>query len=142
DPRFVRQKGPHGEFLLPPLVEIPGGTYPMGIDKSDYEGEKPAHTVELAPFQIGQFPVTNAEYKLFIDEGGYEDPQWWDTEESQAWLRGEASTEGVKQSWRDNRRTIQGWGEDHIRDLVRQNRWTTEQAENWIEWCNWTDERF
>ena len=25
DPRFVRRKGPSGEYLLPPLIEIPGG---------------------------------------------------------------------------------------------------------------------
>jgi formylglycine-generating enzyme required for sulfatase activity len=142
DPRFVRRKGPHGEFLTPPLVAIPGGTYPMGDDEGAYDHEKPAHTVTLAPFQIGQFPVTNAEYKCFLDAGGYEDETWWDTEESRAWLRGEASTEGLKQQWRDNRKTVQGWGEDRLRDLVKQNRWTTERAENWIEWCNWTDERF
>jgi formylglycine-generating enzyme required for sulfatase activity len=141
DPRFERRKGPYGEYLAPPLVEIPGGTYPMG-DDSDYDDEKPAHKVELAPFQIGQFPVTNAEYKCFIEAGGYEDPQWWDTEEAGAWLNGEASTEGVKQQWRDNRKTAQGWGEDYIRDLVTQNQWTSERAENWIQWCKCTDEEF
>ncbi len=142
DPRFVREKGPHGEYLLPPLVEVPGGTYPIGDDRSDYDDEKPAHTVELSDFRIGQFPVTNDEYKLFIEAGGYDDQQWWDTEEALAWLRGEAGTEGIKQRWRDNRKIVQGWGEDYIRGLVRQNRWTTKQAEDWIERCNWTDEYF
>jgi len=142
DPRFELRTGPHSDYLLPPLVDIPGGTYPMGTDDSEYDDEKPAHTVELTPFQIGQFPVTNAEYKLFIDAGGYEDQQWWDTEEARAWLRGEASAEGAKQQWRDNRKTVQSWSEDYIRDLVRQGRWTTERAENWITWRNWTDERF
>jgi formylglycine-generating enzyme required for sulfatase activity len=142
DPRFVRQQGPYGEYLTPPLVEIPGGKYPMGADKSDYDDEKPAHTVELDAFQIGQFPVTNAEYRCFIEAGGYDERQWWDTEESRAWLSGEAGADGIKQQWRDDRKTVQGWGEDNIRDLVKQNRWTTEQAEKWIEWSNWTDERF
>lgn len=142
DPRFERRKGPYGEYLAPPLVEIPSGTYPMGDDDSDYDDEKPAHKVELAPFQIGQFPVTKAEYKCFIEAGGYEDPQWWDTEEACAWLNGEASTEGVKQQWRDNRKIAQGWGEVYIRDLVTQNRWTSERAEAWIERCKWTDEEF
>jgi formylglycine-generating enzyme required for sulfatase activity len=142
DPRFERRTGPHGDYLLPPMVEIPGGTYPMGDDESDYDFEKPAHKVELEAFQIGQFPVTNAEYKLFMDAGGYEDQQWWDTPESLAWLSGEATSEGPKQQWRDNRKFFQGWSEDDLRDLVRQGRWTTEQAEIWITWCNWTDERF
>ncbi|HLG17393.1 MAG TPA: SUMF1/EgtB/PvdO family nonheme iron enzyme [Blastocatellia bacterium] len=142
DPRFEPRTGPHGDYLLPPLVEIPGGTYPMGDDKGDYQDEKPAHTVDLAPFRIGQFPVTNAEYALFMAAGGYDDEQWWDTPESLAWLRGEASTEGSKQQWRDDRKTVQGWSEDYIRDLVTQKRWTSERAENWITWRNWPDERF
>jgi formylglycine-generating enzyme required for sulfatase activity len=142
DPRFELRKGPYGDYLEPPLVDIPGGTYPMGNDDSDNAREKPAHMVELAPFQIGRFPVTNAEYKCFIEAGGYEDPQWWDTEESRAWLNGEASTEGIKQQWRDIRKIYQGWGEDYIRDLVRQNRLTSELAEHWIERCKWTDEEY
>jgi formylglycine-generating enzyme required for sulfatase activity len=86
--------------------------------------------------------VTNAEYRCFIEAGGYEDPQWWETEEARAWLSGEASMEGFKQQWRDYRKTAQGWGENYIRGLVRQNRWTSKQAEDWIERCNWTDEEF
>jgi formylglycine-generating enzyme required for sulfatase activity len=142
DPRFERRTGPHGDYLLPPLVAITGGTYPMGLDKSDYDDETPAHKVELAPFQIGQFPVTNAEYKLFIEAGGYDDPQWWDTEESLAWLRGEASMEGVKQGLRDFRTRRQEESEDDIRGRVKKNLITSEEAENWIAIRNMTDEEF
>jgi len=139
DPRFVRHKGEHGDYLLPPLVDIPGGTYPMGADDSEYDDEKPAHTVELASFQIGQFPVTNAEYKLFIEAGGYEDEQWWDTEEALAWLQGEASTEGVKQQWRDNRRLFLKESEDSIRGWTN---YTSEQKDAVITLRNWTEEYF
>ncbi len=138
DPRFEHRTGPNGEYLLPPLVEIPGGTYPMGDDKSDYDLEKPAHKVELAPFRIGQFPVTNAEYALFMAAGGYENEQWWDTPESLAWLRGES----IKQQWRDDRKLIQSWSEDYVRGMVTQNRITSEQAEDWIVIRNWTEEEF
>ena len=142
DPRFARRRGAHGDYLLPPLVEIPGGTYPMGDDKGEYEREKPAHQITLPTFQIGQFPVTNAEYKLFIEADGYEDEQWWETPESLAWRSREASSEGAKQSWRDDRKTLQSWSEDYIRGLVKQNRITSKQAEDWITIRNWTDERF
>ncbi len=142
DPRFTRRTGPHGDYLLPPLVRIPGGTYTMGDDKGNYDDEKPAHKVELAPFQIGKFPVTNAEYTKFIEAGGYDDPQWWDTEESLAWLRGEASMEGVKQGARDFRRRRQEESEDDIRGRVRKNQITSEEAENWIAIRNLTDEEF
>ncbi len=98
----------HGERArrgkLPPMVSIEGGTYLIG--SQEYDDEKPPHTVDLAPFEIGAFPVTNAEYALFIAAGGYEDEQWWDTDEALAWLRGEGSTDGQKAGWRDTRATL------------------------------------
>ena len=33
DPRFERREGPHGAYLMPPLVEIAGGVYPIGEDE-------------------------------------------------------------------------------------------------------------
>jgi formylglycine-generating enzyme required for sulfatase activity/very-short-patch-repair endonuclease len=142
DPRFERKTGAHGDYLLPPMVDIPAGTYSIGDDNSQYDFEKPQHAVELQAFQIGQFPVTNAEYALFIEAGGYEDEQWWDTDEALAWLRGEGSTDGQKEGWRDNKKTLEGWTEDFIRGLVNQGRITSKQADGWITIRNWTQERF
>ncbi len=142
DPRFERKTGAHGDYLQPPLIDIPAGAYPMGTDNSQFDDEKPTHTVTLEAFQIGQFPVTNAEYALFIEAKGYENENWWDTDDAKAWLRGEGSTDGQKQSWRDNKKTFEGWSEDFIRGLVAQNRITSKQAENWITIRNWTNERF
>ncbi|HEX4946839.1 MAG TPA: SUMF1/EgtB/PvdO family nonheme iron enzyme [Blastocatellia bacterium] len=140
DPRFALQQGPYGEYLLPPLVSIPGGTYPLGDDAGDYEDEMPAHTVELAPFAIGQFPVTNAEYAKFMAAGGYEDEQWWDTAEAVAWLRGEGSTEGIRQQWRDIRKTLQSdWTEEEIR---AQANWTPDDKDLYLEVRSEADEEF
>jgi formylglycine-generating enzyme required for sulfatase activity len=142
DPRFERRTGPHGDYLMPPLVTIAGGEYPMGLDDSQYDDEKPAHTVTLEAFQMGAFPVTNAEYGLFMAAGGYEDERWWETDAAKAWRVGEGSSEGSKQQWRDNRKTLQSWTEAYIQDLVNQNRVTPKQAEDWIIIRGWTDERF
>ena len=101
DPRFERRAGPHGDYLLPPLVDIPAGTYPIGDDKSPDLCEKPAHTVEIAAFRIGKFPVTNAEYGLFMRAGGYENERWWNTQESLAWLRSREARQPA--SWQDTR---------------------------------------
>jgi hypothetical protein len=30
-----------------------------------------------APYQISKYPVTNAQFKLFVDAGGYDEPRWW-----------------------------------------------------------------
>jgi len=100
DPRFEPRTGKYGDCLLPPLVEIPGGTYPMGVDQGQYDDEQPAHTVELMGFQIGQFPVTNAEFKLFLEAGGYEPEQWWDTAALE-WLR--SAEDRQPEYWNDTR---------------------------------------
>ncbi len=133
DPRFERRTGEHGDYLLPPMVRILAGTYPMGDD------EKPAHTVDLEAFEIGQFPVTNAEYALFMAAGGYENERWWDTDEALAWLRGEGSTEGLKQSWRENRQRILSWSEESIRNA---NNFTSDQKRDYFTIRNWSNERF
>ena len=117
DPRYTRHDGPHGPYLLPPLIEIPGGRYPMGDDNGTYDDEKPAHTVMVDPFEIAQFPVTNAEYWLFIEAGGYENDAWWPTEAALAWRKGEASNEGGKNYYRDFVKQLQGMAEERIRQL-------------------------
>ena len=101
DPRFERRAGPHGGYLVPPLVEIPGGTYPIGDDEpiTTPDGaattHMPRHEVEVARFAIGQFPVTNAEWRCFLEAGGYEDERWWDTDSARAWRRGENTAAGI-----------------------------------------------
>ncbi|MCB0215929.1 MAG: SUMF1/EgtB/PvdO family nonheme iron enzyme, partial [Chloroflexi bacterium] len=95
DPRFERRVGPHGEYLLPPLIEIEAGSYPIGDDEpvtspqGTWTDHTPRHEVLIARFALGQFPVTNAEWACFQAAGGYEDERWWDTEAGRAWRRGE-----------------------------------------------------
>lgn len=141
DPRFIRKTGTHGDYLLPPMVTIPAGTYPIGDDNNDYDREKPAHTVEINTYQIGQFPVTNAEYALFMAAGGYEDERWWDTPNLLAWLHGKGPTDGQKANYRDLWNILQSWSTDGIRGLIRQNRITSEQADQWIDLKAWKKDR-
>ncbi|MHB8626984.1 MAG: SUMF1/EgtB/PvdO family nonheme iron enzyme [Aggregatilineales bacterium] len=104
DPRFERRTGAYGDYLLPPLSkQIPAGDYPIGDDHSDYADEKPARIITLDSFQIGVFPVTNAEYALFVAASGYDDESWWETAAAKAWRKGEGSTEGQKQAAREYR---------------------------------------
>ncbi len=97
DPRFAPREGA-ARYILPPLIAIAGGAYQIGSDEA--EDEQPIHTVHIADFQIGQFPVTNAEYRLFIEAGGYEDARWWRTEAAQRWRVGEQNYELDKAEWR------------------------------------------
>ena len=52
---------------VPELVPIPGGTFTMGRDAGRPD-ERPAHSVTVAPFTIGRFEVTNAEFERFQPE--------------------------------------------------------------------------
>lgn len=115
DPRYERRVGPEGELLLPPLVEVAGGSYTIGEDEpihylaQTYESHMPAHKVQLAPFAIGRFPVTNAEWRCFMNAGGYEDERWWASPAARAWRRGETTglghRYGTKIWWERYRRT-------------------------------------
>jgi formylglycine-generating enzyme required for sulfatase activity len=54
----------------------------MGCDEG-HAKHHPQHTVNVEPFQIDRYPVTNQEYKRFVDETGHPVPHydvsWCDT---------------------------------------------------------------
>jgi formylglycine-generating enzyme required for sulfatase activity len=141
DPRFEPRQGSHGAYLLPPLIEITGGTYRIGSDEGLYEDEAPVHDVVLGPFALAQFPVTNAEWALFMQAGGYEDERWWQTEAARAWRRGEGTAEGPKQQWRDDRKYFQD-NFDSIRQWHREARITSKQANDWEQIARMSDDAF
>jgi len=52
------------------MVRIPGGTFRMGSDHH-YPEEAPAHRVTVAPFWMDQGPVTNRQFRKFVEDTGY-----------------------------------------------------------------------
>ena len=55
------------------MVLIPASAFDMGSNDTDANSdEKPVHTVYVDSFYMDKHPVTNAEYKAFIDVN----PQW------------------------------------------------------------------
>jgi formylglycine-generating enzyme required for sulfatase activity len=112
--------------LPPPLVEFAGRSFLIGSTREEAEqaglayeryywerGEKEMakaakrwpeneindRPVTLAPFALARYPLTNAQYALFIADGGYEPSQpWWDVA-GRAWLlRDDQATAGLA-SW-------------------------------------------
>jgi formylglycine-generating enzyme required for sulfatase activity len=79
---------PYGE---PEWVEIPTGEFWMG------EGKK-AHRIHLDTFHIARVPVTNAQYRLFVEATDQEPPEHW--EEGRP-PKGRASHPVVDVSWHD-----------------------------------------
>jgi len=61
-----------------PMVEIPSGSFPMGVPPGDRDGgrdEYPRHEVLLDTFWIDQFEVTNGRYIEFVKSAGHRVPQ-------------------------------------------------------------------
>ncbi len=79
-PPLRKMEGPR-EGLEPQMVRVPEGPFLMGSideDPSAEEVEKPQHTVKLAEFLIGKYPITNVEYQVFVRENRYDPPRGWD----------------------------------------------------------------
>ncbi|MEM6454189.1 MAG: SUMF1/EgtB/PvdO family nonheme iron enzyme [Acidobacteriota bacterium] len=60
------------------LVYVPGGRYNLGADYID-DDSRPVHTVTLSPYRIGKYPVTNAQYRRFLEATGHREPEYWDS---------------------------------------------------------------
>jgi len=62
------------DSALEQMVSLPGGTFLMGTDYADafpQDGEGPVREVNLNPFRIDKYPVTNDRYREFIVATGY-----------------------------------------------------------------------
>jgi formylglycine-generating enzyme required for sulfatase activity len=80
---------PYGE---PEWVQIPAGEFWMGTREQDipelmnryggerdwYEWEVPQHKVPLPAYAISRTPITNAQYRLYVDATGHEPPEHWE----------------------------------------------------------------
>jgi serine/threonine-protein kinase len=65
------------------LVRVPAGKFLMGSDpaKDEYarEDEQPQHMLDLPEFYIGKYPVTNAQYAVFVEAMDYKTPKHWNS---------------------------------------------------------------
>jgi formylglycine-generating enzyme required for sulfatase activity len=92
-----------GVCTLPPaMVPIQGGSFVIGLtsteikrlpndEQQSFSNTKNEVAVQIADFELARYPLTNAQYAVFIERGGY-DPQapWWQTDlVGQQWLRGD-----------------------------------------------------
>ncbi|MEI8166240.1 MAG: SUMF1/EgtB/PvdO family nonheme iron enzyme, partial [Chloroflexales bacterium] len=152
--------------LPPPMVQIAGGSVMIGSSKAEadaagraYEayylkrGEKERaksardwpkdevndRAVDVAAFAVARYPVTNAQFKLFMDGGGYNpDAAWW-SDAARVWLaRDDATTKGLD-DWQ--RRTFKDkpkfWADPRF-GIARPNHPVV--GVNWYEataFCRW-----
>lgn len=92
------------------MVLIPGGSFMLGCDEGAAK-HRPQHLVQIGAFYIDRFPVTNRDYKRFVDETGHPVPHyhvsWCDTQgynwdpEARVFPEGKADHPVVLVTWED-----------------------------------------
>ncbi len=83
----------------PLMIPIPGGPFLYGNDKQE---------IKLEPFEIARYPVTNAQFRYFVEAGGYENPAHW-------------LEEGWRSKTGNNWRQPQLWGQPEFKDFNHDN---------------------
>ncbi len=81
--------------LEPDWCEVPAGSFLLGSSDQDAQAgnnEKLQRTVELPGLRIARYPVTNAQWQMFMDAGGYRERRWWSevgwqTREQEEWIQ-------------------------------------------------------
>ena len=88
---------------IPPTTEISdafidfeGGVFEAGVctktaDQYFFDNETPAHRVFIEPFCLRNTLVSNAEYRAFIEDNGYQRPELW-LDAGWCWLSEVAAT--------------------------------------------------
>ncbi len=114
DPRSgvtVRQENPK----LPDIdwVRIPAiKGFMMGTNDEDAsEHEKPIHSVDIDSFCISRYPVTNAQFKCFIEDRGYK-KDYWQSKAARTWFdSGSSQYDMLVETIPDElaRKNYQGW---------------------------------
>ncbi|MGI8561113.1 MAG: ergothioneine biosynthesis protein EgtB [Luteimonas sp.] len=86
------------------VVEIGAPPWP-GAEAFAFDSESPRHQVLLRPHALASRPVSNAEYRTFIDDGGYASATLW---LSEGWARLQAD------AWH----APLYWDEEHAREFT------------------------
>lgn len=81
-------------------VLVDAGPFEQGTSEQPwaYDNERPAHEVHVGAFTIDSAPVTNAEYRAFVEAGGYRDRRWWS---DAGWSWRQAESADAPLYWRD-----------------------------------------
>jgi len=93
------------------FTSSPGGIEQIGASGAGFcfDNETPRHRVLVEPHALGNRLVTNAEYREFMDDGGYADPALWLSDgwakiKSEGWTRPLCWSEDLEQEF-----SLSGW---------------------------------
>jgi len=104
-----------------------------------FDNEKWGHAVDLQPYSIARRPVTQGEYRAFVEDGGYLRPELWNAD-GRAWLADRNVDgpiywrRGVEGQW-EARRFDRWLPLDPAASMVHLTRFEAEA------WCAWAGRR-
>ena len=111
DIRYPSSTGPEGHrFVLPAdpwPPQVPGRAWlPVPAGRLAFKADDhPVDVLLAAGLRLAFAPVTVAEFRCFVDAGGYglesddAPPPWWQGEAAQQWWRGELENLGLRKMW-------------------------------------------
>jgi len=89
-----------GDEHRPPkeMVYIPRGFATLGAEREEigfgWDNESPAARVEVPAFEIDRYDITNAQFREFVQAGGYRDASFW-SDSAWRWI----ATTGIRHPW-------------------------------------------
>jgi 5-histidylcysteine sulfoxide synthase/putative 4-mercaptohistidine N1-methyltranferase len=121
------------------LLKVAGQSLVLGKPDSNatygWDNEYGQLNIEVNDFSASQYLVSNQEFMQFVEEGGYQAPNYW-TEEGQSWL--EFAKAVMPRFWR--RKDGQYWQRNLTEEIPLPMNWPVEV--NYLEakaFCNWKD---
>lgn len=135
-------------------ISIEGGSFIVGTEESVIN--KPRE-VNHPKYYISKYPITNAQYKTFIDDGGYHNKRYW-TKEGWKWVEGDDhpyfDSIGTDRYSKEREQQYREWLEARNTSRRLQPFWWQEEPWNitnrpvvgitWYEalaFCNWLNEK-
>jgi gamma-glutamyl hercynylcysteine S-oxide synthase len=130
-------------------LEFGGGAMRLGAERGEerfiFDNEKWAHDVQIAPFAIAARPVTNAQYREYVEAGGRAPRYWrkrdgeWQERRFNRWQPLALDEPARHVSWEE----AQGYCRWAGRRLPTEAEWThAAQAMRWGEVWEWTASTF
>jgi len=68
---------PAGPFLMGTPESELGELEKLGVERKHLAREVPQHEVTLEEYAMARYPITNAEFERFIEDGGYNNSDYW-----------------------------------------------------------------
>lgn len=82
-------------------IRFPGGTFQFGSRRDDgfvFDNEKWVHPYYVPSFTMDSTLVSNAQFRDFIDDGGYRQAQFWSAG-GRRWLQQQSRERGAPRDW-------------------------------------------